>query len=500
LFREGGFERRSNDPSVLSVKGRLLKDRAIAAKGAERRKFYRESAQAYADAARKSGASYPLINAATLSLLAGERVKSWALARKILERDGDERETPYWRAATRAEAMLLLGDVGDAESMLAHAISLAPRAYEDHASTLRQFLLILDELGQDKAWLEKMRPPRSLHFAGRMAIAANDPDISRKIRELLARERIGHAFGALAAGADLVVAQAVLDADADLHVVLPWPVALFRETSVVPYGKAWTKQFDAVITRASSVCVVSGDGPASPLSIELAADVAMGSAVMNARTFMSEAVQLLILQKGNNAGTSASIGAIWKSGGRRQDVLVAPKRQTRNLPRQEKAKRSEQLAALVRLEIRADIQAARLDEILFRIAGALRDGQKPLQAPFWTGDAVVVGFATPLIAATAIAAIAKALSRVALVRIAAHYGVLTSIRDPFAGGKTLTGAAMALAARIAASVPEGAVCVSESFAAALCAADKDGRFRLENVGELQSEYDHQPAKLFSLKF
>ena len=70
LFLEGGFELVDDDPAVLSVRGRLLKDRALAAEGAERRRLYLEAAGAYARAGEIGGATYPLINAATLSLLA----------------------------------------------------------------------------------------------------------------------------------------------------------------------------------------------------------------------------------------------------------------------------------------------------------------------------------------------------------------------------------------------------------------------------------------------
>jgi len=92
MFRNAGLEGVGDDAAVLSVHGRLLKDRALCAKGAERRRLYRKAADAYARAGAIGGASYPLINAATLSLLAGERKRAQALARQVLERDarGDD--------------------------------------------------------------------------------------------------------------------------------------------------------------------------------------------------------------------------------------------------------------------------------------------------------------------------------------------------------------------------------------------------------------------------
>jgi hypothetical protein len=139
------------------------------------------------------------------------------LARGVLERGEDEEETPYYRAATRAEALLLIGDLARPKTEFAAAIALAPQAYEDHASTLRQFASILDELGEDKAWLDPLRPPRSLHFAGHMALAGASDALGRNIRDTLRDERVGFGYGALAAGADILIAEALLEAGAELH-------------------------------------------------------------------------------------------------------------------------------------------------------------------------------------------------------------------------------------------------------------------------------------------
>jgi hypothetical protein len=112
LFRRAGYDTDQDDPAVLSVKGRLLKDRALAAEGEERRQLYLLAAQAYTRAGEINGATHPWINAASLSLLAGRVEVAHTLAQKVLERlDRPEEgaDTPYWREATRAEALLLQG-------------------------------------------------------------------------------------------------------------------------------------------------------------------------------------------------------------------------------------------------------------------------------------------------------------------------------------------------------------------------------------------------------
>ncbi len=50
---------------------------------------------------------------------------------------------------------------------------------------------------------------------------------------------VGFAFGGLAAGADIVVAEMLLDLGAAVTAVLPFPPEPYLEQSVRPGGEAW---------------------------------------------------------------------------------------------------------------------------------------------------------------------------------------------------------------------------------------------------------------------
>jgi len=502
LFLEGGFELVNDDPAVLSVRGRLLKDRALAAEGAERRRLYLEAAGAYARAAELGGATYPLVNAATLFLLAGRKEQSRALAAKLLERTrggGDEMETPYYRGATEAEALLLLGKTAQARAVLARAVALAPKAYEDHASTLRQFELILDELGKEDAWLDTFRPPRSLHFAGNMAVAPDSEAVRRRVRAHIAKERIGTGYGALAAGADIVIAQALLEEGAELHLILPMPRGRFREHSVAAFGSDWATKFDRIVERAASVRAIAGAPDlVLPLAIQLAAEVAMGSAVMQASALMTEAVQLLILDKsaGRGSGVTGWISDHWKKTGRRQISVTAPRLRGRAADALRPAP-SARLAAMLRIDL-SDADVDRLSNVILpRLAAALARRPKPLVPPRWTGEALLIAYPTTTAAATAAAAASAALADVFGARIAGHYACVGQGDDAFNGKPFLAGSATRLLAQIARSVPPGAIHLSEDFAAALHAGA--GHPRTEFIGDLPTEGHDDPIRLFSLK-
>jgi tetratricopeptide (TPR) repeat protein len=508
LLRDAGLDCINDDPAVLSVVGRLLKDQALTATGEERQRLYLEAATAYTRAGEISGATYPLINAATLSLLAGRREQAQTLARLVLlqnQRGKDELETPYYRAATRAEALLLLGDFAQAKAAFAEAMSLAPRAFEDHASTLRQFGLILDELGEDRLWLEPYRPPRSLHYAGHMTMAAEGDAIGQLIRSVTKEERIGFGYGALAAGADILIAEVLLEEGAELHLLLPAEPARFREASVARFGDGWVTRFDHILESADSIrSVGTCSDPSSPLALQLAAEVAMGCAVMQANVLMTEAIQLLILDRNTSAegevGGSNWICSAWEGTGRRQHVLAAPRVRAEAdvYARDDASSASNCLAAMLRIEW-SDADTKLLSgEIIPRLAGVFASGATPLIAPRWTSEALLVAFHTPAHAARAALSAIAALAGVADLRIAGHYGIALRVDDPFGGAPLLLGPATALPGRIALSTPPGAVHLTEDFAAALYAGSVLERPRIEYVGELPIADADGPVRLFAL--
>jgi len=490
LFRAGGYEAVTDDPAVLSVRGRLLKDSARAAAGPARRAFYRQAAEAYARAGRLGGAAYPLINAATLSLLAGQPQKSRALAKRVLARGDDPDETPYYRAATRAEALLLLGDLTAAKDGLAKALAAAPRAYEDHASTLRQFALILAERKADAAWLDAYRPPRVLHFAGHMGVAPDGGGIAKRIRDIVRDENVGFGYGALAAGADIVVAEALIEAGAELHLILPLLPDAFRAQSVARFGRSWASRFDRLVERAESIRATgSASEPLTSLSIRLAAEVAMGRAAMQAETLATEAIQLLVADRKPAAGrASGGSGAIWARGGRRTYVLAAPRARRAEATGIGSGNGHGILAAMLRIEPDSP-------DALAPLRRSLAKGDKPRIAPRWSGEAVAAAYDTA--AAAARAALAAASRLAGGGRIAAHYSVVHAKSDPFGGGRWLSGAAAGIAAQILPSTPPGAIYVTEDFAAALRAAAPEGAFRVEYVGELDAPGGAMP--LYALK-
>jgi tetratricopeptide (TPR) repeat protein len=491
LFREAGFEGAQGEPAVLAVRGRLLKEEALGARGAERARLQRQAAEAYAAAGALSGETYHLINAATLWRLSGEADAAADVAAHVLEsldRNPDEAETPYWRGATRSEALLLLGRGEEARDALRAAVALAPRAWEDHAATLRQFRLICEAQGADAGWLDALRPPRAAHFAGHMSLPADDPDLKRRVADVLAAENVGFGFGALAAGADIVVAEALVARAGELHLVLPASRAVFREASVSRQGDGWGARYDALLEAAAIVeCVGDGAAP-NALAVQLAAEVAMGQAAMHARALQTEAIQLLVLdldeRGGGGAGGSGWARDLWAASGRRQQVIQAPRHGRAAAPIPKPAPGERLLASLSIAVDESDLPA---------LAKALRGAPVPATPPAWTAGAVQLAFPRPAeAAAAALAALAVLGAR---VRIGGHYATARSAAFP--GADLTTGEAASLVPDILAVTPPGAAHVSAVFAAAACAADAERR--VEPAGDMERPGGSDPLPLYALR-
>lgn len=438
-----GYDRDEADPAALTVRGRLLKDHALRAEGEARRAYYLRSAEAYRRAAALQPATYPLINAATLSLLSGDRAQAEEIAREVLARvaaEPDEPETPYYRAATEAEALLLLGRRAEARAALEGAVAAAPRAWEDHGSTLRQFVAIEAELGGDPAWLDLLRPPRSLSWAD------VDSDGETDLASWVKRERIGFAFGPLAGAPDLAVAETLLAADVELHLILP----ASREALPLPVDRV-----DAVLAAAETVTQVRPlDGAPDARRAALAGRIACGAALLNAERLMSEAVAL------------RSVGAPVPAG---IDISADPR-----LPE----------LSLLAVSVGAGGDES-FETRLGEVGAAVSAAGGVALPPQLDGDDILIGYDGPEAAAAAARAIHAALRGRMPLRIAGHHGLIPCIRDPFSGALRPTEQGAAIVREMAGAIPPDTLCVSHDFAALLAGSGQSAA-GVNRIGELQA--------------
>lgn len=495
LFKAGGFEGREVS-STLAVKGRLRKDRALRLTGEERRAMMAEAAALYERADALLPQPYTRINVATLRLLSGDDAGARELAASIadwLENDRELAETPFYLAATRAEALLLVGDVYGARAALIAALEASPDNHEDMASTLRQLRLIVAARGEDADWLDEFRPPRSLHFAGHMGVdARNVAALADRIDAVLEGEAIGLGFGALAAGADILIAERLLARGAELHVVLPLTPDAFVAQSIRPYGAEWETRFRACLDAAESLVTTATDtGAYEPLATALASDVAMGCAVLHASMMGSEAVQLTIVDdEGGELGkgrATARDATRWQDAGRRSHHLRWPRVESvqASATKPPEGRPDRRLAAMLQIGFAGldDLDEASFEKAADELLYPLRDVLAAMEAQpavmLSCGNTRLAAFGTPE-AAWQFARELQSHRFKAPVTIAGHYALAHWFEEPAA----LAGRGVADLARLAAQALPGVVTVSEPFASALFLA-APGVVYAEPVGECE---------------
>lgn len=511
------------DHAAATLGARLLKDVALSATGARRRALARASADRYEAVWTQHGGLYSAVNVATMRLLSGEHEASQAFAHIVLATPLAERsaEDAYYDGASRAEASVLLGRIEDAVALMGRAVAAAPRSFAAHASTLSQLETLQREIGASTGWLDAFRPPTSAHFTGHIFVERGGPSsddletIALGMRQSIASERVGFGYGALAAGGDILWAEALLEAGAELHVVLPTPADSFIETSVRPFGEAWIGRFEACLARAQSVRLAGKDPYAGDDRVfAYSSQYAIGCAVLRAESLATEAVQLA-LWDGQGVGGQVGVGAdvaYWLRTGRRQSVTPFEfARGVRPEPRAVEGRRAMKAMLFVDVRgfggLRDDQAPAFFDAVMTRIGRTLETLPVPAEHVETWGDGVFLVFAEPVHAAEAALALLEGHRRLNLpsyglprglgLRIGGHYGPVHLRDNPILRTPAVVGAHVVVAARIEPNVAPGSACVSEALAGVLATFHGD-RFACGYVGRTAPRRDFPPLPIFHL--
>ncbi|QLC21566.1 adenylate/guanylate cyclase domain-containing protein [Parasphingopyxis sp. CP4] len=515
-----------DDDDILALLGRLKKDLAETAKARDQAELFAEASRAYREVYENRESYFTGINAATTALLAGDRVSAEELAEKILDDPAVAKPTGFYATATAAEANILLGRGEDALDAISAAVRWSDASVGSKASTFRQMMLIA-KIVPDMAEIiapiiEVLRPSPVLVFTGHMfrADLKAEEALTAQIDAALDELEPDTAYGALACGADILVAEAVIRRGLELHVVLPFEREDFITQSVRPGGEDWVPRFEKCMERATSVSFATdmsyiGD----PNMFSYGSAVAMGLARMRARHLRTSAVQLAIAQTEDNAlpvGTNSDVST-WNSLGH-ESRIIDPSEIDRNLDRPPEISMPEGVTRVAHSMIFADFAGfSKLSEAalplfardIFGRAGKVLDeyGDKILYRNSW-GDALYAVVSTPKDAAeivlklqTQFAEIPDLLQECAGgncgMRIGVHHGPIYRGHDAVMMRTTFFGTEVTRTARIEPVTPTGEVYATEAFAAIL-SLESDRPFGTHYVGRVQLAKNYGTLAMYKL--
>lgn len=329
-YRRFGLTEVQGHEDVMALNGRLSKDLYLQSSGDVALSHAKEAAHKYDVAFQYTRGYYSGINSATMSMIAGLPVA--AIAQRVLAIESILPESKkldptehYFIEATRAECHLLRDDLPAAKKSLQAAIDFDPLNYAAHATTLKQFKMILGKRGAASDWLSHFSPPRPMHFAGHIKIdpsEASQEKLRVQVADALQKNDIGFGYGALAAGCDIVIAEALLAEGGELNVVLPCAEEVFLEESVRPFGETWVKRYYDCVAQSKSIKVLgSGTSAPNPMINRLAGQIAMGQTKLWAASLCVDPVQLLVLNAAKEKSLTATHGSDWQLTACRQILL-----------------------------------------------------------------------------------------------------------------------------------------------------------------------------------
>jgi class 3 adenylate cyclase len=394
------------------------------------------------------------------------------------------------------------------------------------APSLRQLQLLIQKLGVDAEICDPLAPAPVLHYCGHLMAdpearrgrldPAAEPDLRKLIRDRLRQIRPSAAFGSLACGVDIIVAEECQRASVPVHVVLPFRERDFIDTSVLYAGYDWVIRYHACREAAASVSTLSNQ-PHLKRSIDfsLTSRQAMGRAILYADMLQGEAVQLAVCDPALEADTfgTARDVASWEGTGRTSHKIdAAPFLKNREVTRDNVGQDRVEVAVLF-----ADVKGFShlddfavpvfVDRVLGKIGEVLAATDAVQLANTW-GDGIFVVLNSAAAAAEIALRMQEEMARMKRtlsddfehtgLRIALHYGLCYKHDDPILKRPNYFGEAVSRTARIEPVTPTGSVYLTEMFAAIL-AIDPQTDFDVDFVGSTATAKNFGMFDLYRLR-
>jgi class 3 adenylate cyclase len=524
LKREGWLNRPMADGltrDMAAFEARLHKDMASESTGGIRKTLAAKSAALYEAEWATRPDYYPAVNAATMWLMAGDSQRAETMAghslRLIDELDPKTQRT-YWDLATQAEALLVLGCIEAAGHVLAEAMRVAGKDLNATARTRRQLGLICDLKGIPRASIEVARLPIVLHYGGHMLNpgdadgpfpAAREEAMRAKIAAWFDSRSVAWAFGSLACGSEILIAEEAVARGAEVKFILPCGPEEFR-TRFVDWAAGWGQRFDRLVAERG-VSVHGQDAYYGELSSLNASRCAMGMAIIRAENLLLPVEQLLVWNGAAPVGAAgtASDAMTWRGTGHAQSVIEADRRPASAQSAPGGTKRA--LRAFLFCDVRgfSTVDESWLPVFVREVLGGWATEMNPFSKFIvyreTAGDGLYLVFDDVGPAADCGLALLdrmdavrqSALPQLAL-RVSAHVGVAYEMQDPVTGFTKFFGAEVIRAARIEPVTPPGQCYVTEEFASHLALAAPN-RFICEYKGNLESAKGYGKFRMYSLR-
>ncbi len=319
-FLEPIYDQNKKDSETAGILGGVYKELF---KKTEDSKYAYLSRDIYLNNFEITGDYYTGINAATMSVIARESNKGREIAAEVIK-SLEKGENDFWELATLGEAWLLCRDSANAIKFYTRARKMAGQNWGKISSVYVQLWLLNHYTTVPIEVLEVFSPPVFAAFAGHMIDESNrtdarfPPDIGDKVKTAIAAEiarlNIQIGFCSLACGADILFAEAMLEAGAKINVYLPFNKDDFIETSIGFAGDQWVKRFESIINQGDVKYTTSEKYLGDDVLFSLQGKVILGSSVLQANLLHSKPFLITVLSekdKTSRVGGTRAMVNLW---------------------------------------------------------------------------------------------------------------------------------------------------------------------------------------------
>ena len=416
----------------------------------------------------KGDRAFPGVNAASTALFLGRAAEAKRIAAGVLALlAAPPAEMGYWEKVTRAECLLVDGQIEPARAAYANAAGGANIPPAHLATTRAQTRIILRHLGHEEAEFDPCFPlPGVIAFTGHRIDApdrasprfpdARAPEVKERIRQAVAQMQAGFGYSAAASGADILFLEVMQEAGLETYVHLPLPEEDFVAQSVEdPVATGWLARYRAVTANATEFTC---EKQVNPLAFTYGNLLLFGAGCQHARELGSE-IRLLAVwdgRPGDGAGGAADYIQMAREMGRPVEIIDVSRGTPGPAATQKAPADSPELVlSILSLSISAE------DEERTRLADVLRKSEVIHREVL--DRQVRLFFDTPAAAAQAALAIAGQTGSA----LGLHTGPVWRGKDAITGGTVIRGEHAGRADKLAALEPADLIYTSHAFASLL---------------------------------
>jgi tetratricopeptide (TPR) repeat protein len=315
------YRRNPDDPETAGILGGIYKELF---KKHQDSKYAILSRDTYSKNFGVTKNYYTGINAATMSAIAGRSSQGREIASQVIANIGNN-ASGFWELATLGEAFLLTKDRASSIDHYVRARQLAGNDWGKVISVYNQLWLLNHYMPVPKEIQRIFSPPTVVASIGHMIDhpartvprfpAAIEQQVAESMAGAVRAMNAGIGYCSLACGSDILFAEAMEEAGAEVHIFLPFEKKDFIDQSIRFAGENWIERFERLISKFPVTYVTHDSYDGNDEIFAFQCRIIFGSAVLRSMTYHQKPMLLSV---------QSEIDLKRKSGGTRDTIRLWP--------------------------------------------------------------------------------------------------------------------------------------------------------------------------------